>query len=172
MLNCLYIELYKIFHKKTIYICLAIILILSALFTYFSFLMGTTVQSFPTELLESMSSMLLPLLAIIIQVDIFCSEFSKGTIKNSLTRPVTRIQLFTAKIISLFIMISCFYIFIFIISYSIIGFNAVMGNSTIGNLDQLSIGLLVQTLKNYIISIFPMFAFFTIFQTKQNILIQ
>lgn len=61
-------------------------------------LRGANSTEFPILVLSVLVNTILPLFTALVATDIFAGEFSQNTIKIALTRPVTRMKLFTAKI--------------------------------------------------------------------------
>jgi ABC-2 type transport system permease protein len=62
--------------------------------------------TFVRELIENATTLLIPLLVMIIAADIVSSEFSGGTIKVLLTRPVRRWRILMSKFITLMLTVS------------------------------------------------------------------
>lgn len=161
MFNVIYIELYKIFHKKNLYIFLGIILILSLLLSKASQSdVSATAISIPTALLQVLTMFIMPLFVSIMVAEIITGEYRSGTFKILLTRPISRVQLFFSKLITIFLFIAILYGFTLIMSYLtggiFLGFikttqPVVTGKSII--LEYLT------TIEIYFLSIFPMFAF-------------
>lgn len=61
-------------------------------------LRGVSSTEFPILVLSVFVNTILPLFVALVAIDIFSGEFSHNTMKIALTRPVTRLKLFTAKI--------------------------------------------------------------------------
>jgi ABC-2 type transport system permease protein len=82
-------------------------------------------MEFPILVLSVVVNTIIPLFAALVTIDCFTGEFSQNTIKIALTRPVTRLKFFTAKIvaITLFILTNIIFVMIFSILAGII-FNA------------------------------------------------
>ncbi|MCX7748625.1 MAG: ABC transporter permease [Clostridia bacterium] len=53
---------------------------------------------FPRMVLSGFVNTILPLFTTLVAIDVFAGEFSQNTMKISLTRPVTRLKLFSAKV--------------------------------------------------------------------------
>lgn len=161
MLNLLYIELYKIFHQRRIYVFYIIILTFSFLFVYVTRNLpsadGTTI---PLLLLQTVVSLIIPIFTIIFQTDLFISEFRDGNMKMLLTRPISRKQLFFAKLSCLLLLIASLYLFTFVLSYilggTMIGFHMVLDNE--GGWSMF-FNDMFQTFLVYLVSVIPMLAF-------------
>jgi ABC-2 type transport system permease protein len=149
MFNAIYIELYKIFHKKNIYVFFGIILAYSLLLVFVMRREAVDGASFPLALLRAMFMLLIPIFSTILLGEIFTGEIRAGTLKILLTRPLSRSQLFFSKMITLFLLISILYGFTMICGFS-------LGSIFIG-LPKAS--TLLGTIQTYFLSIFPMFAF-------------
>jgi len=70
---------------------------------------------------NSASYLLLPLLAIVFAADIVSSEFSQGTIKLLLTRPVGRVRVLASKLAALMLAITLTVLFGAAVAYAIAG---------------------------------------------------
>ena len=71
---------------------------------------------FPTFVLSVFSYTIIPLFGIFVAVDLFAGEFSSNTMKLTLSRPVSRFKIFTAKIASLAVFIASHLIFVMLVS--------------------------------------------------------
>jgi ABC-2 type transport system permease protein len=78
-------------------------------------LRGVGSMEFPILVLSVVVNTILPLFTALVTIDSFSSEFSQNTMKISLTRPVTRLSLFTAKLgaIMVFILVNLVFVMIF-----------------------------------------------------------
>lgn len=161
MLNLLYIELYKIFHQRRIYVFYIIIMAFSFLFVYVTRNLpsadGTTI---PLVLLQTVVSIIIPIFTIIFQTDLFISEFRDGNMKMLLTRPISRSQLFFAKLLCLLILIASLYLLTFLLSYilggTMLGFYMILDNE--GGWSMF-FNDMFQTSLVYLVSVVPMLAF-------------
>lgn len=63
---------------------------------------------FPISVLSVLANTLLPLFTTLVAIDLFAGEFSHNTMKITLTRPISRFKLFSAKItaIAFFVLIN------------------------------------------------------------------
>jgi ABC-2 type transport system permease protein len=59
---------------------------------------GVSSLEFPITVLTLFVNTILPLFTALVAIDVFAGEFSQNSMKISLTRPITRLKLFTAKI--------------------------------------------------------------------------
>jgi ABC-2 type transport system permease protein len=173
MLNALYVELYKIFHKRNLYIYFIIILAFSSIFVYIMQIdKSNDGMIFPLTLLSTVSFMLFPIFNIIFQTQLFSSELRNGEFKIMLTRPITRSQLLLAKFLALLLFVLFLYLFTFIISFILAGlfmgfhFTLDMENGYL-----LFINDFFNTLLFYLIAVIPMFAF-SIFMSIFTLLIK
>ena len=128
MIRLIEIEIFKLFKSKRTYIVFAIAMILMliiniGLYTdgeeFFAFLLrsindyffieGKVINGYLIAYLALNSLWVhIPILIIIVTTHIFSGEFEYGTIRVLLTQPISRVQLLTAKIISMIIFIICF----------------------------------------------------------------
>lgn len=67
-----------------------------------------TGSEFPILVLSVFNNTILPLFTALVAIDIFSGEFSNNTMKIALTRPVTRLKLFSAKVtaVAFFVLIN------------------------------------------------------------------
>jgi ABC-2 type transport system permease protein len=150
MFDAIYIELYKIFHKKNIYVFFGIITAFSLLVVYVSRNEpGIDSGMMPLVLLKAMFMLLIPIFCTILLGEIFTGEIRSGTLKILLTRPLSRSQLFFSKLITLFLLISVLYFFTMVMGFCL--------GSIFKDLPKAS--SLLSTIQTYFLSIFPMFAF-------------
>ena len=108
---------------------------------------GVSSNEFPFLILSIIVNTLLPLFVALVAIDSFSGEFSKNTMKITLTRPVTRFKLFSAKIVSICIFI--FSILIITMIFSII-------SGLIFNLNSFNFIGILQVILSYIVTLFPM----------------
>jgi ABC-2 type transport system permease protein len=66
---------------------------------------GVSSSEFPLLILSIIINTLLPLFVALVTIDSFCGEFSQNTMKITLTRPITRLKLYSAKIASICVFI-------------------------------------------------------------------
>lgn len=104
---------------------------------------------FPIALLSVFEYTILPLFTAFVCIDMFCTEFASNTMKITLTRPVSRLAVFSSKVSCIATFILANLIFMMIIS-TVTGlvFNAHTGG----------FGRLVKIFLSYIVTFFPVFA--------------
>jgi ABC-2 type transport system permease protein len=110
-------------------------------------LRGVGSMEFPTLVLSIVSNSIIPLFIAFVTIDSFSSEFSQNVMKIALTRPVSRLKFFTAKIIA--IMIFVFANLMFVMFFSIVAGFIFNDN------DFNAIGFL-RLIISYIVTLFPM----------------
>lgn len=108
---------------------------------------GVSSNEFPFLILSIIVNTLLPLFVALVTIDSFSGEFSKNTMKIVLTRPVSRLKLFSAKIVSI-----C--IFIFSILMLTMIFSIVSG--LIFNSNSFNFIGIFEIILSYIVTLFPM----------------
>ncbi|WP_243121157.1 MULTISPECIES: ABC transporter permease [Clostridium] len=110
-------------------------------------LRGVSNTEFPILVLSLMSNIVLPLFTALVTIDSFSGEFSHNTMKISLTMPITRLKLFTAKLISItvFILSNLFFVMIFSITAGLI-FNS----------NTVTLLSIFRIILSYTVTIFPM----------------
>ena len=59
---------------------------------------GVSSMEFPILVLSVVVNTILPLFTALVTIDSFSGEFSQNTMKIAITRPVTRLKFFTAKL--------------------------------------------------------------------------
>lgn len=108
-------ELEKMYKKKKMIVILIIsvaVILIGKLISIGMSTVGVGVFKestvFPISVLSVLANTLLPLFTALVAIDLFAGEFSHNTMKITLTRPVSRFKLFTAKItaISIFVLIN------------------------------------------------------------------
>lgn len=77
-------------------------------------LRGVGSAEFPMLVLSVVANTIIPLFTALITIDSFSGEFSHNTMKIALTRPVTRLKLFSAKLtaILLFILFNLYFVMV------------------------------------------------------------
>lgn len=110
-------------------------------------LRGTGSVEFPMLVLSVVVNTILPLFTALVAIDSFSGEFSQNSMRITLTRPVSRFKIFTAKItaIVLFILVMLFLLLVFSM---LAGF---IFNTNSANLDSVT-----RTVFSYIVSLLPM----------------
>ncbi len=100
-------ELDKLFKKKKLMFCVILLVAVTLLGGLLSSLLGNFMgisimgrSAFITSVLSVMNQTLLPLLVIFICADMFAGEWNDNTMKQTLTRPVTRGKIYLAKLLA------------------------------------------------------------------------
>lgn len=71
---------------------------------------------FPLVVLSVFSYTILPLFATFVAIDMFNGEFSSNTMKITLTRPVSRLSIFSAKVLNIALFIAANLVFVMLLS--------------------------------------------------------
>jgi len=110
-------------------------------------LRGTSSMEFPILVLSVVVNTILPLFTALVTIDSFSSEFSQNTMKIAITRPITRLKFFTAKLgaITVFILVNLMFVMIFSI---MAGF--------VFNSNSFSLHSIFIIIISYIITVLPM----------------
>ena len=110
-------------------------------------LRGASNMEFPILVLSVVVNSILPLFTALIAIDCFSAEFSQNTMKITLTRPVSRLKFFAAKLtaILLFILVNLFFVMIFSLVAGVI-FNS----------NSFTFLALIKIFICYIVTVFPM----------------
>ena len=61
-------------------------------------IIGTTASGFPITVLAVFSKTILPLFTALVVIDTFTGEFANNTMKIAITKPVTRLKIYTSKL--------------------------------------------------------------------------
>ncbi len=122
---------------------------------------GVGSMEFPLLVLSVVANSIIPLFAALITIDSFSGEYSQNTMKISLTRPVSRLKFFMAKLtaLSLFIFANLMFVMIFSILAGLI-FNA----------NTFNLHGIIMILISYIITLFPMIIFIMVVALFTNII--
>lgn len=105
---------------------------------------------FPFLVLSIFTYTILPLFATFVAIDMFNGEFSSNTMKITLTRPVSRFGVFSAKVLNLALFIFANLVFVMILSL----FAGLLFNMSSASL----IGF-VRVVLSYLATFFPVFVF-------------
>jgi len=108
---------------------------------------GVGSLEFPILVLSVVANTILPLFAALIAIDSFSGEFSHNIIRATLTRPVSRIKIFTAKIMAIAAFLLTNLLLLFVLS-SLAGF--------LFNATSARVFSLVQPLIAYLVSLLPL----------------
>lgn len=122
---------------------------------------GTSSVEFPLLVLSVVVNTILPLFTALVTIDSFSGEFAQNTMKIMITRPVTRLKFFTAKItaIMLFILVNLIFVMLF---STITGF--------IFNSNSYTLQGVIRILVSYLVTLVPMVVFSLIIVLFANIL--
>ena len=107
-------------------------------------------SEFPLMVLSIMTYTVLPLFAIFVAIDLFNGEFASNTMKLTLTRPVSRLGVFSAKVtnLALFILANLF----FVMLLSLIA-------GLLFNPSSFSLSALFKVILAYLVTFLPVFVF-------------
>ncbi len=158
-------EVEKLYKRKKVLVAMIISLIfiivgqlsMVVLRTGFG-LRGVSSMEFPILVLSVVVNTILPLFTALVTIESFSGEFSQNTMKIALTRPVSRLKFFTAKLtaIMLFILANLLFLMVF----SILA--GVMFNS-----NSFTLQSFIRVIISYMVTLMPMvvlsiiIAFFT-----------
>jgi ABC-2 type transport system permease protein len=110
-------------------------------------LRGAGSVEFPMLVLSVVVNSILPLFTALVAIDSFSGEFSQNSMRITLTRPVSRFKIFTAKITAIVLFILATLLLLLIFSM-LAGF---MFNTNSATLDSLA-----RTVFSYLVSLLPM----------------
>ncbi|MBU5268937.1 ABC transporter permease [Clostridium cochlearium] len=122
-------EVEKLYKKKKILVAaiVSLIFIVIGQFTVMGVrsgfgIRGTSSMEFPILVLSVVLKSILPLFTALVTIDSFSGEFSQNTMKITITRPISRLKFFTAKIVAimLFVIANLLFVMIFSIIIGII----------------------------------------------------
>jgi ABC-2 type transport system permease protein len=110
-------------------------------------LRGVGSMEFPILVLSAVVNTILPLFTALVTIDSFSGEYSQNTMKISLTRPVSRLKFFTAKLtaISVFILTNLLLVMIFSIIAGLL-FNS----------NSFTVRSLIRVIISYLVTLPPM----------------
>ena len=110
-------------------------------------LRGAGSVEFPMLVLSVVVNTILPLFTALVAIDSFSGEFSQNSMRITLTRPVSRFKIFTAKITAIVLFILAMLLLLLIFSM-LAGF--------IFNTNSATLDSVAQTVFSYIVSLLPM----------------
>ena len=110
-------------------------------------LRGTGSVEFPMLVLAFAVNTILPLFTALVAIDSFSGEFSQNSMRITLTRPVSRFKIFTAKIVAIVLFILAM-LFLLLVFSMLAGF--------IFNTNSATLDSLTRTVFSYIVSLLPM----------------
>ncbi|MBC2581400.1 ABC transporter permease [Clostridium sp. DJ247] len=124
-------------------------------------LRGVSSTEFPILVLSVVVNTILPLFTALVTIDSFSGEFSQNTMKIALTRPITRLKFFTAKVTAIMLFILANLLFLMIFS-TIAGF--------IFNSNSFTLQAIIRILISYVVTLMPMMVLSLIIVFFTNIL--
>ncbi|AKA70729.1 ABC transporter permease [Clostridium scatologenes] len=161
-------EIEKLYKKKKVLVAVIISLIfivlgqlsIIALRNGFG-LRGVSSMDFPILVLSVVVNTILPLFTALVTIDSFSGEFSHNTMKISLTRPISRLKFFTAKLtaIALFVLANLLFVMIFSIIAGLL-FNS----------NSLTLKGIIRILLSYTVTLIPMIVLSLIIVLFTNII--
>jgi ABC-2 type transport system permease protein len=110
-------------------------------------LRATGSMEFPIMVLSVIANSILPLFTALVTIDSFSGEFAQNTMKIALTRPISRLKFFAAKLAA----IACFIManLLFVMIFSIIA-------GVIFNTNSFTLNSFIRIILAYIVTVFPM----------------
>lgn len=123
-------------------------------------LRGVSSMEFPILVLSVVVNTILPLFTALVTIESFSGEFSQNTMKIALTRPISRLKFFTAKLtaIMLFILANLLFVMIF----SILA-------GCIFNSNSFTLKSVIKVILSYIVTLMPMVTLSVIIAFLTNI---
>lgn len=121
---------------------------------------GTSSMEFPILVLSVVSNSILPLFTALVTIDSFSGEFSGNTMKIALTRPITRLKFFSAKITAIMIFVLANLLILMVLSTAA----GVLFNSNAFTLNGL-----IRIVISYIVTLLPMTVLALVIVTLTNI---
>ena len=110
-------------------------------------LRGVSSMEFPILVLSVVVNTILPLFTALVTIESFSGEFSQNTMKIALTRPISRLKFYTAKLTAIMIFILANLLFVMI--FSILA-------GCLFNSNSFTFGSLIKILVSYIVTLLPM----------------
>ena len=104
-------------------------------------------MEFPILVLSIVANSIIPLFTALVTIDSFSGEFAQNTMKIALTRPITRLKFFAAKLSA----IACFILanLLFVMLLSIIA-------GVVFNTNSFSLHIFIRIILAYVVTLFPM----------------
>ncbi|HHV29970.1 MAG TPA: ABC transporter permease subunit [Clostridium sp.] len=161
-------EVEKIYRKKKVVVAailslLAIVmgqLLVTGVNKGFGLITASSTQ-FPILVLSLLVNTILPLFTALVAIDVFSGEFSHNTMKITLTRPVSRVKLYTAKISAIAFFVLANLLMVMLLSLAV-GF--------IFNSVSLSVFGILRIVLSYIVTLIPVMSFALIIVFLSNVL--
>ena len=147
-------EIEKLYKRKKIIVAMVISLVfiiigqlsMVVLRTGFG-LRGVSSMDFPILVLSVVVNTILPLFTALVTIESFSGEFSQNTMKIALTRPISRLKFFTAKLTAIIIFIIANLLFVMI--FSILA-------GCLFNSNSFTLLSVLRVLLSYIVTLLPM----------------
>lgn len=108
---------------------------------------GAGSLEFPVLVLSVVNNTVLPLFTTLVAIDCFSGEFTNNIMRFTLTRPVSRLKIFSAKVTAIALFILANLLLLLLLS-SIAGF--------LFNTNSASFASFAQTILTYLVSLFPL----------------
>lgn len=116
---------------------------------------------FPISVLSVLANTLLPLFTTLVAIDLFSGEFSHNTMKITLTRPVSRFKLFSAKITAI-----AFFVLVNLLAVMIL--STIVG--LICNFSSITLVGIIRIIISYIVTLLPIMILALVVVLLSNIL--
>lgn len=116
---------------------------------------------FPLVVLSMFSYTILPLFATFVAIDMFSGEFSSNTMKITLTRPVSRFGVFSAKVLNIALFIFGNLLFVMVLS---------LLAGILFNMTSVSFLGVFRVVMSYLMTFFPVFVFSLLVVLLSNLL--
>jgi ABC-2 type transport system permease protein len=124
-------------------------------------LRGAGSGEFPILVLSVVVNSILPLFTALVAIDSFSGEFSQNTMKISLTRPVTRLKFFTAKLTAVMIFVIANLLLVMVFS-TIVGI--------LFNTNSFTLQGMLRIIVSYLVTAIPMLVLALVIITLSNVL--
>ncbi|TDT58471.1 ABC transporter permease [Fonticella tunisiensis] len=122
---------------------------------------GVGSMEFPMLVLSVVVNTILPLFTALVAIDSFSGEFSNNTMKIALTRPVTRLKFFTAKITAILLFVLFNLLFVMVLS-TLAGL--------IFNANSFTLRGVIDIIVSYLVTLLPMLVLTLVIVVFTNIL--
>ncbi|WBW99104.1 ABC transporter permease [Oceanirhabdus sp. W0125-5] len=156
MLSLIKNELFKLFHSKKIYV---FAIIITALAILGSITMKKqmpaaeiTLHIVPQFMLVAVMEAIMVIFSVVLISDMITDEYKCGTLKLPMLHPISRLQYFASKVISVVIITVLILLFTMVISY-------ILNFIILGTGGALDVSEFLNVLKAYILSTLPLLAF-------------
>jgi ABC-2 type transport system permease protein len=121
---------------------------------------GVNSLEFPITVLSLFVNTILPLFTALVAIDVFTGEFSQNSMKIALTRPVTRLKLFTAKLSAIAFFVLANLLIVMLLSI-LTGF--------IFNTASITVSGFIRIIISYLITLIPILAMILIVVVLANV---